>query len=164
MCKGIRIKAGVEGDQRLVVVGAVGGSSSGPNRIHSGGGDAVVQRDVHHLQTGGVVTNAQECVWWKCGDMVDQDILQDRNIGGHCQHRENSRSVVFCSVDIIHSDVVNAITLPVARCATIRGKYVSDCQTRGNVADRAVTDGHIGDQAHGTEIAGAVPIGLVLGG
>ena len=105
--------------------------------VHSGVAD----------RTADVEQNARR----KSSDVVNDDIVQrDGKTGCGRDLHKHPAAVVKLGLNVIHDDVVNAVPPAIRRGSAIGRGRVCEYETAGNMADAALPDGDVSDQATGT--------------
>src|SRR5947209_11944913 len=112
-------------DQGFIGNSTIGQTASRPDRVRSGSDHVVLENEADHLRAAFWIPNGQHGVGRECRNVIEGDILQDRHVAAQDGYqREQTRTVICRAVDVVDSDVVNAVTLTGERRSAEVGRRI----------------------------------------
>jgi len=141
-------------------VGAVAGPASGrPDWIRSSTDDAVREAEVWHLRTERASRIEHHGIR-KSGDMIDRDILQQRNkacVELSFNLSEDAMTGVFVSTNVIDNHIMNAVALALLGVEASSRNNVRQLEAAAHVTDGVIAECDVGYRAN-------CAVTIVLGG
>src|SRR5215469_250521 len=110
-----------------------------------GRGDAVGEGKIEHFVFRERPTHDEEYLWRKGGDVIHFHVVQR----GFCHGDLGKGAEPFDRLanDVVNHDIVNAVTFPGFRSPPRARQTISDLQAAAHMADAAIADGNVGDDA-----------------
>src|ERR1019366_6920693 len=148
--KSIAAKAGVEGNDGIIVEGTVPRTAAGgPHWVGAGTHDAVCEDKVlHRVSDRDHSADHEQHFRGERRNVINVYILQE---GCACTRRdlcELTWTGVLHAVDVIDHDVVDTIALPVERGAKVIRQSIRDLKSPAHMANGVVADRHVRDLAN----------------
>src|ERR1700756_1052323 len=125
--------------------------------------DQIIGEDeiIHPWIHCNVIAQIQHDCRLECGHVIDGDRLHDGSTHAHRDLGECAVSDVLLCIDVIRSDIMNAIASAGQSDTSIVRKYVAEYESAGYVTDGDIANGHIRHLANWANVPGAVR--LILG-